>query len=90
MYMADVAAMAFAIQGFGQADPPHHVCKLTQIGTFGGPDGNCSTGPVDFILDYLNSKAISLEFMQGLRHLVECKTENEDMAIPRSGSARTM
>ena len=55
IYAAAIAALVITIQGYGQANPPHYVYKLTQIGTFGGPYNGDGTGPANFNLNYSNS-----------------------------------
>ncbi len=55
-YVAAFAALALSIRGYGQENPPHHVYKLTPVGTFGGPDSfGDGTGPANFNLNYLNN-----------------------------------
>ncbi len=56
MNMAAIAALAMTIQGYAQDSPPHHLYKLTEVGTFGGPNSfGDGTGPANFNLNYLNN-----------------------------------
>lgn len=60
MWVAALAAWAITMQGYAQGNPKHHVYKIEEIGTFGGPDSGDISGPGNVNLNYLNSQGTAV------------------------------